>query len=195
MFSRGYCKQSGLVTSSTDGKVNFWSIANLRDPAESLQIGESASCCTIAPESESLLFGDGNGGLHTIQSSSSTQGQRSARRTVRKFDVASSDPGAAATGDDGEKTAVSGHFGMITSVSSKTIPVGATTRSAGLSKGFLRGSRGLVLTAGVDWSVKLWAPAYADQPLLSWVSNSYDYMSDVQWYVPNQTDLCSLFYE
>ena len=171
-----------MVTASTDGRVNFWSIANLRDPAESLQIGDSASCCAIAPESESLLFGDGNGGLHTIQSASSTQGQRASRRTVRKFDVTSSDPGAAAAGgDDGEKKTVSGHFGMITSVSSKTIPQGATARSAGLSKGFLRGSGGLVLTAGVDWSVKLWAPAYADQPLLSWVSNSYDYMSDVQW--------------
>jgi len=185
--------QSGLVTASTDGKINFWSIANLRDPAESLQIGgDSASCCTVAPESESLLFGDGNGGLHAIQSaSSSTQGQRSARRTVRKFDVTNMDPStpvtkASTTGggvDDGEKTAVSGHFGMITSVSAKTIPQGASTRSAGLSKGFLRGSGGLVLTAGVDWSVKLWAPAYNDQPLLSWVSNSYDYMSDVQWYV------------
>ena len=72
---------------------------------------------------------------------------------------------------------------MVTSVSTKTIPVGASVRTAGLSKGFLRGSGGLVLTSGVDWSTKLWAPAYSDQPLMSWVSPSYDYMSDVQWYV------------
>ena len=171
-----------MVTSSTDGKVNFWSIANLRDPAESVLIGESASCCTVAPESESLLFGDGNGGLYAIQSSSSTQGQRSARRTVRKFDGGASAPGGK-TGDDEETVSVPGHFGMITAVSAKTIPMGATTRTAGLSKGFLRGSGGLVLTSGVDWSVKLWAPAYSDHPLMSWVSHSYDYMSDVQWYV------------
>lgn len=175
---------SGLVTAAADGKVNFWSISNLRDPMESLQVGDSASCCTIAPESESILLGDGNGGLHTIQSASSTQGQRTARRTVRKFDVASSDPGEAkdaAGGDDSKPTSIPGHYGMITSVSTKTIPMGASSRTAGLAKGFLRGSGGLVLTSGVDWSTKLWAPAYSDEPLMSWVSPSYDYMSDVQW--------------
>jgi dynein intermediate chain, cytosolic len=172
-----------LVTTATDGKVNFWSIANFRDPAESLQVGDSASCCAVAPESESLLIGDGNGGLYTIQSASSTQGQRSARRTVRKFDISSSAQASAAPGDGTSSAAIVGHFGMITSVSAKTIPVGSTSRSAGLSKGFLRGSSGLVLTSGVDWSTKLWAPAYSDQPLMSWVSNSYDYMSDVQWCV------------
>jgi len=102
---------------------------------------------------------------------------------VRKFDTTSIDPCSSKEDEEGEKIAVSGHFGMITSVSSKTIPMGSTTRSAGLSKGFLRGSGGLVLTSGVDWCTKLWAPAYTDQPLLSWVSHSYDYISDVQWYV------------
>jgi len=173
---------SGLVTAAADGKVNFWSISNLRDPAESLQVGDSASCCAIAPEGESILLGDGNGGLHTIQSASSTQGQRTARRTVRKFDVVSSDPGEAKeAGGDEKPTSIPGHYGMITSVSTKKIPMGASSRTAGLAKGFLRGSGGLVLTSGVDWSTKLWAPAYSDQPLMSWVSPSYDYMSDVQW--------------
>lgn len=173
---------SGLVTAAADGKVNFWSISNLRDPVESLQVGDSASCCAIAPEGESILLGDGNGGLHTIQSASSTQGQRTARRTVRKFDVVSSDPGEAKeAGGDEKPTSIPGHYGMITSVSTKTIPMGASSRTAGLAKGFLRGSGGLVLTSGVDWSTKLWAPAYSDQPLMSWVSPSYDYMSDVQW--------------
>lgn len=164
-----------------------------------MQLGDnSASCCTICPESESLLLGDGNGGLHTIQSASSTttvgQGQRSARRTLRKFDVSSGEPTISsskslkqAEENDGQSgsnaKAIPGHFGMITSVSAKQIAMGATSRSAGLSKGFLRGSGGLVLTSGVDWTTKLWAPAYSDEPLMSWVSNSYDYMSDVQWYV------------
>jgi len=173
---------SGLVTAAADGKVNFWSISNLRDPAESLQVGDSASCCAIAPEGESILLGDGNGGLHTIQSASSTQGQRTARRTVRKLDVVSSDPGEAKeAGGDEKPTSIPGHYGMITSVSTKKIPMGASSPTAGLAKGFLRGSGGLVLTSGVDWSTKLWAPAYSDQPLMSWVSPSYDYMSDVQW--------------
>ncbi|KAK1743531.1 cytoplasmic dynein intermediate chain-like protein [Skeletonema marinoi] len=50
-----------------------------------------------------------------------------------------------------------------------------------MSKGFLRGAGGLLVTTGVDWSTKLWAPGYTDAPLMSFLSNSYDYMSDVQW--------------
>ena len=179
------------MTTALDGKVNFWSISNLVDPVESVQVGDNASCCAVAPESESLLVGDGMGGLHAVQAASSTQGQRSSRRAVRKLDSASPDPAeitkgkaaAAATDSEEAKTEIPGHFGMITSVSAKHIPMGSQPRSAGLAKGFLRGAGGLVLTSGVDWTTKLWAPAYTDQPLMSWVSHSYDYMSDVQWYV------------
>jgi len=164
---------SGLVTADTNGKVNFWSIGNLREPAESLQIADSLSCFTIAPESDALVFGDGNGGLHTVQSSPTSQGQRSSRRAVKKFDPGSEDDGGASSKNT--------HYGLVTAISAKTIPNGASSRAVGLSKGFLRGSGGLILSSGVDWSVKLWAPAYSDKPLTSWVSHSYDYMSDVQW--------------
>ena len=71
-----------------------------------------------------------------------------------------------------------GHYGMVTSLSTKSQKASAR---AGLSKGFLRGSGGMFLSAGVDWTVKMWAPAYGDKPLLSLVSHSYDYMSDVKW--------------
>ena len=149
-----------MVTAATDGRVNFWSLANLRDPLESLQIGDSVSCLAVSPETETLVCGDEMGSLSTISSSQSTS-QRS-RRQVRKL----------------ESGKVEGHFGMITSVSTKKLKAPAR---AGLSKGFLRGSGGLFLTAGVDWTVKLWSPAYTDKPLLSLVSHTYDYMSDVQW--------------
>jgi dynein intermediate chain len=154
------------VTGATDGRVNFWSLANLRDPAESLQIGDSVSCLAVAPESETLVCGDEMGTLYAIQSSQSTLGgggQRS-RRQVRKLEAGADE----------------GHFGMISAVTTKTLKASAR---AGLTKGFLRGSGGLFLSAGVDWTVKMWAPAYTDKPLLSLVSHSYDYMSDVQWYV------------
>ncbi len=105
------------------------------------------------------------GNLYTIQSNQSTLG--SGQRSKRK--VAKLEPGKDA-----------GHFGMITALSTKTLKASAR---AGLTKGFLRGSGGLFLSAGVDWTVKLWGPAYIDKPLLSLVSHSYDYMSDVQWYV------------
>ena len=146
--------------------MNFWSLANLRDPAESVQVGESVSCLAVAPESETLVCGDEMGTLYTVSSNQSTSlggGQRS-RRQVRKIEAGSDDM----------------HFGMISAVSTKTLKASAR---AGLSKGFLRGSGGLFLSSGVDWTVKMWAPAYTDKPLLSLVSHSYDYMSDVQWYV------------
>jgi len=163
--------QLGLVTSSTDGRVNFWSLANLREPAESTQVSDSVSCFTVLPESEGLLLGDDNGGLFSVQSSSSSTGQRS-RKQVRKL---------ASTDESGENF---GHYGMVTSLSAKTKTMAASTssRSGGLTKtGFLRGSGGLILSSGVDWTVKLWAPAYSEMPLVSMVSHSYDYMSDVQW--------------
>lgn len=152
------------MTAGTDGRVNFWSLTNLRDPAESLQIGESVSCLAVAPESETLICGDEMGSIFTIQSTNASLGggggQRS-RRQVRKLDC-------------GQES----HYGMITSLATKTVKSAAR---AGLSKGFLRGSGGLFLSSGVDWTVKMWAPAYTDKPLVSLVSHSYDYMSDVQW--------------
>lgn len=169
---------SGLVTADTNGKVNFWSIGNLREPAESIQINDSLSCLTLAPETDALIFGDGNGGLQTVQASATSQGQRSSRRTVKKFiDPNSIEDDSGSTSKSNNKY----HYGLVTAISAKTIPSGASSRSVGLSKGFLRGSGGLLLSSGVDWCVKLWAPAYNDQPLMSWVSHSYDYMSDVQW--------------
>lgn len=157
------------MTAGTDGRVNFWSLANLREPAETMQVGDSVSSSAVAPESEALLMGDEHGGLYTVQSSSSSSGQRSSRKQTRKLD---------SVDEEGENR---GHFGMITSVSTKPLKKSAASRAAGLSKGFLRGSGGLVLSSGVDWTVKLWAPAYSDTPLTSFVSHSYDYMSDVKW--------------
>lgn len=156
---------AGLVTSSTDGRVNFWSLANLRDPVEFIQIGSSVSSIGISPESGNLICGDDMGSLYTVQSPNASIGggggsQRS-RRQVRKLEC----------GDES-------HFGMITSVATKS---SKSSARAGFSKGFVRGSGGLFLSSGVDWTVKLWAPAYTDKALLSLVSHSYDYMSDVQW--------------
>lgn len=153
------------MTGATDGRVNFWSLGSLRDPAESLQLGDSVSCLAVAPESETLVCGDEMGNLYTIQSGQTAIGGGGGQRSKRK--VAKLEPGP---GD--------GHFGMITALSTKTLKASAR---AGLTKGFLRGSGGLFLSAGVDWTVKMWGPAYTDKPLLSLVSHSYDYMSDVQW--------------
>jgi dynein intermediate chain len=159
--------QAGLVTASTDGRVNFWSLSNLREPVESMQVGDSVSSFAVAPESDALLLGDDHGSIYSVPVSSQSGSQR--RRQAKKFDSADA---------EGENF---GHFGMVTSISTKTLKKGANSRAAGLSKGFLRGSGGLFLSSGVDWTVKLWSPAYGEKPLISLVSHSYDYMSDVRW--------------
>jgi len=166
-----------LVTSSADGRVNFWSLSNLREPVESIQVSDSVSRFTEVPESEGLLLGDENGNIFSAQATTTTGQQRSTtRRQVRKLDTTTDESGLV------------GHYGMVTSLSAKTLKKGSASRTAGLSKGFLRGSGGLVLSSGVDWPVKLWAPAYGDAPLLSTVSHSYDYMSDAKW-CPNHPSL------
>jgi dynein intermediate chain, cytosolic len=180
--------QASLVTTSTDGRLNFWSVANLRDPAESIQVGDSISCCVVVPETETLVLGDEHGTLYTIAASTasvdptsastpapSAAGKRVGRRQAKKWE---------ATNTDGENL---GHYGMITSISAKSAmkPTNSSPQprsaSLGFSKGFLRGGGGLLVSSGVDWTVKLWAPAYHDKPLMSWLSHSYDYMSDVAW--------------
>lgn len=115
-------------------------------------------------------MGDEHGAMYAVSAASqSASGQRASRRQAKRLETAN---------DEGENF---GHFGMVTSLSTKILQRSATTRAAGLSKGFLRGSGGLVLSSGVDWTVKLWAPAYSDKPLVSLVSHSYDYMSAVAW--------------
>jgi WD40 repeat protein len=225
--------QSGLVTSSPDGRVNFWSLANLREPAESVQVSPAGVCCfAVAPESEALLLGDEQGGLHALASVASLQqsssgssaggggsvaggaggggGRAFSRKQVRKLDSSKKAAAAAAaalttstdgdgsggtsgggassgtTGNDNnsnqdEDSSSLGHYGMVTSISTKMLKPGSPLRAAGLHKGFLKGLGGLVLTSGVDWTVKLWSPASSDAPLLSMVSHSYDYMCDVKW--------------
>ena len=153
-------------------------MSNLREPVESIQVpGGSISCFGVAPESESLVLGDEQGSLFTVTASAAASANKKKtsmrRKQVRKLESAPS-------GDaDNEKseTTTNGHYGMVTAVATRP----RIQTSTGLAKGFCRGSAGLVLTAGVDWTTQLWAPAYKDTPLLSWTSHSYDSISDVQW--------------
>lgn len=153
-----YMLQSALLTSATDGKVNFWSLSNLREPAESLSVKTNISTLGVAPESNALVCGDESGKIHAVIPPSDKSS--SSKRTVRVLDA----------GDDG-------HFGMITGLSTRVPP----KNGGHLARGFLRGASGLVLSCGVDWTTKLWAPAYTNKPILSFVCHSYDYMCDVQW--------------
>ena len=157
---------SALLTADSSGRLNLWSWANLREPADAVLTGMNVSAAAVAPESGAILLGDEAGKMHAVLPSESGAASASARkRSVRSLD---GEDGAAADG---------GHFGMVTGLSTKAAP----PAGGHLSRGFLRGPSGLVLSCGVDWTVKLWAPAYGDRPLLSFVSHSYDYMSDVAW--------------
>jgi dynein intermediate chain len=186
-------------------------MTNLRDPAESIQVGDSISCLAVLPESETLVVGDEHGTMYTVASpnvstnmsnsvglsdintttlssgknsippasaSASGGGQRVSRRQVKKMEM---------SGQDDNHL---GHYGLITSISAKLRSsssnnnkhVPQSQHTGATSKGFLRGIGGLLVSSGVDWTVKLWGPAYhSDKPLMSYVSHSYDYMSDVAW--------------
>jgi len=193
----GSITTSKLVTASSDGRVNYWSVSNLREPIETVQVDANLSCLEVLHDgnTEGVVCGDERGGLHTILAGTGRDGSASNKRVIRSLH-----PGGvvlATENDDMEEkkdddliaAAEMGHYGMITSVSTRPI-MPASNNSPRLSnkettssstKGFLRGAGGLMVTTGVDWSTKLWAPAYTDKPLLSFLSNSYDYMCDAQW--------------
>ena len=218
----GSMASSVLVTASSDGKVNYWSMSNLREPAEHVQVpNANLSCLEILPYGEGVVCGDEKGGLHAILTSSGStsasaaacsggggsSGSGSSRRVVRTLHpggVGGLAGGASGGGWSGsadfddtdalqENKFDTGHYGMITAVATRPPMMQnhsprssnkETTSSSGMggvSRGFLRGAGGLMVTTGVDWSTKLWAPAYSELPLTSFLSNSYDYMSDAQW--------------
>jgi len=199
-----------LVTASSDGKVNYWSVSNLRDPVEQVRVDANLSCLDVLHygSNEGVVCGDERGGMHAIFASSGRDGGAgggggggggggASKRVVRTlhpggvFGDKSLDDITSLEGDVNDEALDSGHYGMVTAVAARPAIVNnannrstmkeTTTSSSGMSKGFLRGAGGLLVTTGVDWSTKLWAPGYTDAPLMSFLSNSYDYMCDVQW--------------
>lgn len=168
--------KAGFVTAASDGVVNFWSLANLIEPAESLKIpSANLTSIAVAPESQSIIAGDECGSMYAIVSSSSgtrsSSSTSTSRRSIRKIYGGTKQPG------DNNM----GHYGPLTGLSTKVTSKVDDVNGISLSKGFACGTKGMVLTCGVDWTTKLWAPAYSDKPLLNLLSHSYDYMSDVQW--------------
>ena len=185
-----------LVTVDSVGKVNVWTCSNLVDPKESWNLPRPngyATALAIAPVSHSLVVGDECGKLYGISSggaasssssnSNATAGTRAVgsgtsgsnvKRMVHEWNAAQGD-GIIGGGES--------HFGNVTGLATKVMLKG---RGDGddrvpLSRGYVRGVHGLVLSCGIDWTTKLWAPAYTDKPILTLLSHSYDYMCDVQW--------------
>jgi len=196
----GGLSTSKLVTASSDGKVNYWSVSNLREPIEHVKVNANLSCLEVlhGNTNEGIVCGDERGGLHTILAGTGRDGSSSNKRIIRTLHpggvIVTDDENAMDDADTSAATELAemGHYGMVTSVATRPImpPTGSTPRLGnkettselgGSSKGFSRGAGGLMVTTGVDWSTKLWAPSYTDAPLMSFLSNSYDYMCDAQW--------------
>ncbi len=172
---------------------------NLIEPAESLCIPNgNLTSIAVAPESQSIIAGDECGSMYAITSSSVTNtggGGRSSttttntastssstsRRTIRKLNKGMSTTTSQQQQQSGNDPFDAGHYGPVTGLSTQSNKADDSGNVVSLSRGFARGSRGMVLTCGVDWTTKLWAPAYSDKPLLNLLSHSYDYMCDVQW--------------
>ena len=156
--------QNGLVTSDTEGKINIWSLGQLREPIESLNLNNHVSALTVA-EGDTIICGDDNGDLYSISASSIVTSRAStgtSRRAIKKFD-----------------TTENNHFSLVSSIAAKSTQ--GSTSSKSMARGFAKGSAGLVLSCGLDWTTKIWAPAHSDNPILSFLSHSYDYSCDVQW--------------
>jgi dynein intermediate chain len=191
----GAMAASMLVTASSDGKVNYWSASNLREPVEHVVIDANLSCLEVLQGvTEGLVCGDERGGMHAVLPGTGRDGTGSNKRSVRMLHPGASLQLSNVVMEDGSGAADGaldmGHYGMVTGVAARNeVPATRTPRGVGTSttmpiitsKGFSRGLGGLVITTGVDWSTKLWAPAHHDGPLTSFLSNSYDYMCDVQW--------------
>lgn len=186
---------SKLVTASSDGKINYWSVSNMREPVESFKVDANLSCMDVlhGSKNEGIVCGDERGGMHAVYSASASAGAGSSnlKRVARTFHTGGSGIDNAAileeelNATEAEDNTGTGHFGVVTSVAARPYINNSntprSTTSGGTFKGFLQGAGGLVVTTGVDWSTKVWAPAYTDKPLVSFLSNSYDYMCDVQW--------------
>ena len=155
---------------------------------ESIKIDGNLSCLDVLSgnDNEGIVCGDERGGMHAVYlaAASAGVGSSSLKRVVRAL---SGEKGGVVSDEDvmmneAENNLGSGHYGMVTAVAARPpIQTNTPRSSSGVFKGFLEGASGLVVTTGVDWSTKLWAPAYTDEPLLSFLSNSYDYMCDAQW--------------
>ncbi|KAL3827180.1 hypothetical protein ACHAXA_006735 [Cyclostephanos tholiformis] len=194
---------SMLVTASIDGRVNYWSASNLREPADSVVIDANLSCLEVLHGvTDGLVCGDERGGLHAVLPGTGRDGTVSSKRVVRVIHAGGAsggsefgvvDDAAVVVGEGGvavaEGSSETGHYGVVTGITARNaVPAlrtprtgTTTTPSAAASRGFSRGLGGLLVTTGVDWSTKLWAPAHRDVPLTSFLSNSYDYMCDAQW--------------
>lgn len=155
---------SALVTSDSEGKINFWSLGQLREPVESIKLPSKVSALSVA-EGGTIICGDDSGDIYSISAASTSVSRSSSgvsRRVVKKFE-----------------TLENNHFSFISAISAKNFAGSTLTKS--MARGFAKGSSGLVLTCGLDWTTKIWAPAYSDNPILTLLSHSYDYFCDVQW--------------
>ena len=193
-----------LITASSDGTLRYWSLSELfhssSEALETIKI-DNANLSSVnvmhGHDNEGIICGDERGGMHAIYltAASAGVGSSSLKRVVRTLRGggagAESGGGMALLDEESNNSSTdleniamgNGHYGMVTSVAARPPILGSGTprSSSGVFKGFLEGVGGLVVTTGVDWSTKLWAPAYTDEPLMSFLNNSYDYMCDAQW--------------
>jgi WD40 repeat protein len=52
--------------------------------------------------------------------------------------------------------------------------------------------KNLLLSASLDWTVKLWNLSHTTTPLMQFYTSSYDYVCDVQWSPLNPTVFCTI---
>lgn len=143
-----------LVTVSTDGKLCVWSLENLLQPQEVLELHskQSRPVSAAAPVAvTSMAFKEGE---------------------VNGFFVGSEEGAVYSASRHGSQRGVSerfeGHFGPVTGIDFHP-PTGSVDFSD------------LFLTGSTDWTVKLWNQKSSTKPIYSFDNAAGDYIYDVKW--------------
>eukprot|EP00559_Dactyliosolen_fragilissimus_P009186 CAMPEP_0184872978 /NCGR_PEP_ID=MMETSP0580-20130426/41589_1 /TAXON_ID=1118495 /ORGANISM="Dactyliosolen fragilissimus" /LENGTH=674 /DNA_ID=CAMNT_0027375837 /DNA_START=116 /DNA_END=2136 /DNA_ORIENTATION=+ len=74
-----FSNKSELVTASSDGKINIWSLSNLREPADTMYIPDIhiSSLAITQGGRDSIVLGDEAGALHAIVAANSSTAKKS----------------------------------------------------------------------------------------------------------------------
>lgn len=190
-----------LITASTDGLLCHWDLENLSEPLSSTVVNssvivpsvggfgsgveKSSSSASTLPSSQSsedlAMKGSGSGSSLSLDRPISVSGLVLGPEEDERKLIIGSECGALFCFTlpfklSAPYSKTGAHFGMITSLS--------------VNPSSLPSCKHLLLTASVDWTIKLWhlqslsaaaTSSVTVQPLLTFFTSSFQYVTSVQW--------------
>jgi len=186
----GYGGNGGdILTSVTgDGVIGEWDLRDLRATVEKAGVlggrreapQGGGGVTAVSGNVGGVVLGMEDGGILSV-----TEGEGNSAAAAAAAAAAASVTASGTAGKKGRKKIVrefSGgantHFGPVTGLD---VHRSGSAANPATSRGFSVGSDGLVVSCGIDWSTRVYAPWVKDEPVFSVVSDSYDPVSDVKW--------------